>query len=145
VSVSAIVPFLLVYKGLNLRFLATKRINQSILLYGFRSALTGADADRLLDRRHKDLAVADLVGARRLQHCVERSRQQRIVEDDLDFDLGQEVDDVLGAAMELGMALLAAETAHSATVSPVTPISCNALFTSSSLNGLMMASIFFIA
>ena len=32
--------------------------------------------------------------------------------DDLDFHLGQEVDDVFGAAVELGVALLAAEALH---------------------------------
>src|ERR1019366_6282399 len=65
-------------------------------LEGVLAGLAGADANDLLERRDEDLAVTDLAGARR--------RLNR-----LDDHLGQEIDDVLGVAIELGVALLAAE------------------------------------
>ena len=70
----------------------------------------GADAHHLLDRGDEDLAVADLAGARRLDDRLDRALDQRVGDDDLDLDLGQEIDDVFGAAVELGVALLAAES-----------------------------------
>src|SRR6185295_3914171 len=71
--------------------------------------LAGADAHDLLDRGDEDLAVADLAGARGLDDRLDRPVDQAVLKDDLDLDLGQEIDDVLGAPVELGMALLAAE------------------------------------
>ena len=66
-------------------------------------------------------------------------------DDDLDLHLRQEVDDVLGAAVELGVALLAAEALHLGDGHALDADARQASFTSSSLNGLMIASIFFIA
>ena len=68
----------------------------------------GADAQRMVDRRDEDLAVADLPGTR-----VRGDDLDRLVGDvggDRDFDaqLGQEVHDVFGAAIDFGMSLLAA-------------------------------------
>src|SRR5580692_961125 len=40
---------------------------------------------------------------------LDRALDHRIFHDDFDFHLGQEVDDVFGAAIKLGMALLPAE------------------------------------
>src|ERR1700691_1684041 len=73
------------------------------------AALAGANTDRLLDARHKNLAVADPPGMRRLLDRLDRALDHRIFHDDFDLYLGQEVDDVLGAAIELGMALLPPE------------------------------------
>src|SRR5262245_54292339 len=70
----------------------------------------GADADDLLDRGHEDLAVADLAGARGLDDRVDRLLDHAVGNHHLDLDLGKEVDDVLGSAIELRMALLPAET-----------------------------------
>src|SRR5665213_3647372 len=73
------------------------------------AALAGADADRLLDGRDEDFAVADAPGMRRLLDRLDRALNHRIFHDDFDLHLGQEVDDVFRAAIELGMALLPAE------------------------------------
>ena len=94
--------------------------------------------------RHEDLAVADLAGARGLHDRLDRALDQRVGHDHLDLDLRQEVDDVLGAAIELGVALLAAETLDFGDGEPGDAGSDSASRTSSSLNGLMIASIFFM-
>src|SRR5579871_6213071 len=62
----------------------------------------------MLDRRHKNLAVADLAGA-----CVRGDDLDRLVgevgcDGDLYPELGQEVHDIFGAPVDLGVPLLAA-------------------------------------
>src|SRR6516165_4396712 len=74
------------------------------------AALAGADADRLVDRRDKDLAVADPAGVRRLLDGFDGTLDQRLLHHDLDLHLRQKIDDVLGPAIELGVALLSPET-----------------------------------
>ena len=63
----------------------------------------------LLHRRDEDLAVADPAGMRggrdRLDHPIGKA----ILDDHFEPHLGQEIDDIFGAAIKLGMALLAAE------------------------------------
>src|SRR3546814_10317106 len=78
-------------------------------LDGSRAALAGADADGFLDRADEDLAVADASGVARLLNGLHGALDQLVLQDDLDFHLGQEIDDIFGAAVELGVALLAAE------------------------------------
>src|SRR3546814_16644744 len=90
------------------RAVAAPRCRQRVL-DGGRAALTGADADGFLDRADEDLAVADATGVGRLLNGLHRALDQLVLQDDLDFYLGQEIDDVFGAAVELGVALLAAE------------------------------------
>src|SRR5688572_32539788 len=63
----------------------------------------------MLHRGDEDLAVADLAGARRLDDGVDGALDLGIGHHHLDLHLGQEIDHVLGAAVQLGMALLAAE------------------------------------
>src|SRR5579872_273765 len=75
-----------------------------------RAALAGADADRFLDGRDEDLAVADPAGMRRVLDRLDRTLDHRLFHDDLDLHLGQEVDDVFGATVQLGMTLLPAKT-----------------------------------
>ena len=75
----------------------------------FFVGFAGADADGLLDRGDEDLAVADLAGARGLDHGLDGLLDAVVGQHHLDADLGQEIDHVLGAAVKLGMALLAAE------------------------------------
>src|SRR5205814_6573482 len=74
--------------------------------------LAGADADGLLDRQDENLAVADLAGAGGLADRVEGALDEGVLDHHLDLDLGQEAHGVLGAAIDLGLALLAAEALH---------------------------------
>src|SRR4030095_14825226 len=69
----------------------------------------GADAHSLLDRRDEDLAVADLAGAGGLADGVHGAFDLAVLDHQLDLDLGQEAHGVLGAAIDLGLALLPAE------------------------------------
>ena len=59
--------------------------------------------------RDEDLAVADLAGAGRAFDGLDHAVDDRVVDRGFDLHLGQEVDHVLGAAVQLGVALLAAE------------------------------------
>jgi len=69
-------------------------------------------AHHLLDAGDEDLPVADLAGLGGLDDGFDRSVEVGILHDHLDLDLRQEVDHVLGAAIQLGVALLAAEALH---------------------------------
>src|SRR5690606_36217340 len=71
--------------------------------------LAGADAHHAVQVPDEDLAVADLAGARRLHDRLDHGVELLVGDRDLELDLGQEVDHVLGAAVELGVALLATE------------------------------------
>src|SRR4051812_9446228 len=73
------------------------------------SGLAGADADRLLDARYKNLAITDAAGLGRLADRLDRAVDEIVVEHDLELHLRQEIDHVLGPAIELGVALLPAE------------------------------------
>ena len=65
--------------------------------------------------------------------------------DDLELHLGHEVDHVRGAAVDLGLALLPAEALHLGDGHALDADLAERLsFTSSSLNGLMIASTFFM-
>src|SRR6516165_6804798 len=77
---------------------------------GIRPLFPGSDADRLFDRHHKYLAVADLVCAGGVLNRLHGAFDKRVIEHDFDFELGQEVDHVLGPSIDLGMSLLPAET-----------------------------------
>jgi hypothetical protein len=58
------------------------------------------------------LPVTDLAGAGGLDDGVHDLLRERVVGEDLDADLGHEVDGVLRAAVDLGVALLAAVALH---------------------------------
>ena len=75
-----------------------------------RARFAGADADCLLDMRYKYLAIADPPGLRRFADSLDRPGQIFVGHDNLDLHLGQEIDDIFGAAIEFGMALLAPES-----------------------------------
>src|SRR5476651_1580126 len=77
--------------------------------YGGVAALASTNSYRVLDSRDKDLAVADSAGVSRGPDRFHGLLDHLVLDDQLDLHLGQEVHDVLGAAIELGMALLAAE------------------------------------
>src|SRR5687768_15009420 len=74
-----------------------------------RIGLAGADANDFFQIEHEDLAVADLAGVRRFLDRLDHLLEQLGLDRGFDLHLGQEVDHVLGAAVELGVALLPAE------------------------------------
>src|SRR5215813_12125324 len=77
--------------------------------YGGVAALASANSDGLIDARHEDLTVADAPGMGGAADRLHRLLDHLVLDDQLDLHLGQEVDDVLGAAVKLGVALLPAE------------------------------------
>src|ERR1700756_387543 len=76
---------------------------------GVQTGLTGADADGFLYVGDEDLSVADPPGLGGTADRVDCSVDQIVADHDLDFDLGQEVHDIFGAAVQFGMALLPSE------------------------------------
>src|SRR4051812_21438910 len=76
---------------------------------GVGARLPGADADGFLDIENENLAVADAARARSLLDGFDRSFNQILGNDDLDLHFGQEINDILGAAIKFGMALLPPE------------------------------------
>src|SRR6476469_9552227 len=70
------------------------------------SGLARANPHDLLDRGNEYLAVTDLAGACRLDDGIDRALDQAVGDDDFDLDLGQKIDDVLGAAVKLGVPFL---------------------------------------
>src|SRR5215467_2144526 len=93
-SVSAIFPFPVVAGFQQGRSPAARRYRASS--DRVRAALAGADADRFLDVRNKDLAVADAAGMRGLLDRLDRPFDHRFFHHHFDLHLGQEVDDVFG-------------------------------------------------
>src|SRR6185369_10228373 len=71
--------------------------------------LARTDAQRAFDRDNEDLAVADAPGLRGLGDRLDHALGQGVAHDDLELHLGQEVDDIFGTAIKLGVALLPAE------------------------------------
>src|SRR5206468_1115562 len=70
------------------------------------------DTHHLLHSAHKNLPVADLASARRLDDSLDRALEHLFRHHDLDLHLRQEVHDIFGAAVEFSMALLTTETLH---------------------------------
>src|SRR5581483_7045549 len=81
-------------------------------LQRFRADFTGANAHDLLEIEDEDLSVADLSRVGGLLDGLDGALEEVVADGGLDLHLRQEVDDVLGAAIELGVALLAAEALH---------------------------------
>src|SRR6218665_3529206 len=73
-------------------------------------AFAGANAQCRLDRDDEDLAVTDPTGLRSGGNRLHDAFGHRVFDDDFQLYLRQEVDDIFGAAIEFGMALLATET-----------------------------------
>src|SRR6266403_309023 len=68
----------------------------------------GPDPQRVVDRRHKNLAVTDLAGARARGDDVHRLVGKIRRDGDFDPELRQKIHDIFGATIDLGVALLAA-------------------------------------
>src|SRR5579871_1194628 len=72
----------------------------------------GADADRVLDRAHENFSVADLAVLRGFDDRRDGRRHLRIRDDDIEFDLGQEIHGVFAAAIDFRVPLLPPEPLH---------------------------------
>ena len=88
------------------------------LLERARSALSGADAHRLVNRRDKDLAVAHLAGARHRADGLDKRVHMVVGNDHHDGHLGHHVEKHLGAAVVLLPAVLLAEALHATGLTP---------------------------
>src|SRR5690242_9143570 len=80
-----------------------------VFSYGGVAALASANSYRVVDPRHEDLAIADAAGMGRGANRLHGLLDHLIFDDQFDLYLGQEVDNILSAAIELGMTLLPAE------------------------------------
>src|SRR5262249_48358117 len=78
----------------------------------FVTTLARTDADHLVHGQDEDLAVADPAGLGGLLYGLDDLRDLVVGNDDLELYLGEKIDHVLGSSIELGVALLAAETLH---------------------------------
>src|SRR2546421_7388373 len=74
--------------------------------------LAGANTNHAIDVGDEDLAVADLARLGGLQNGIDDLVGQLTAHGDLDAGLGNEVDHVLGTAIQLRMASLAPEALH---------------------------------
>jgi len=72
-------------------------------------AFAGADADEAIHRNDEDLAVADRTGFGRLDDGIDGGIGLVGADEEFDFEFGDEIDLVLGAAVDFGVAALAAE------------------------------------
>src|SRR5262249_37741848 len=77
---------------------------------GVEAKFTRSDPDRFLDVGNEDLSVADPSGLGGAADRLDGLFDHVVAEDNLDLHLGQKVYDILSTAIELGVALLAAET-----------------------------------
>src|SRR5262249_25523173 len=91
------------------------------------SMLAGANADDVLDGQDEDLAVADATGACGPPDDFRGAFGLLVADAELDLDLGQEVHHVLGAAIQLGMSLLAAESLHLRDRHPLDPLASQSI------------------
>src|ERR1700722_1648781 len=76
------------------------------------SPVTGPDADHFFKCRDKDFAIANFPGPRPFSDGLQNSGNQLIRRQDRDLYFGQEVNRILGAAVNLGMTLLTAEAPY---------------------------------
>src|SRR6478735_1786974 len=77
-------------------------------LKGVDIAFAGADADGLLEGTDEDFAVADLAGAGSRRNRLDRAVDEIACDRHFDFQLRQEAHGIFGAAVDFGVALLAA-------------------------------------
>ena len=72
-------------------------------------ALAGSDAQGAIHRNDENLAVANTAGLRGGGNGLDHAAGEFIRNHDFKFYLGQEVDNIFGAAIKFGMSLLAAK------------------------------------
>lgn len=78
-------------------------------LDGVEPGFSSSDADGFLDVGNEDLSIADAAGLRGTADSINRLLDQLIGDDNFNFYLGKEINDVFRAAVELRMTLLASE------------------------------------
>ena len=83
--------------------LASPDLNSSV------AALFGADSDRLLETYDEHLAVSDLSGLGSLHDGINRLGDEVVGDDDLKFNLREEIHRVFRTAVDFGVTLLASE------------------------------------
>src|SRR5687768_11551316 len=88
------------------------RFTRVLLLKGALIALARPDSDGHVDRCHEDLPVADVPRLRRTHHDVGHLLDEVVGHHHLHLDLGEEVDRVLAAAVQLRVPFLAPEATH---------------------------------
>src|SRR5882762_5987579 len=107
-------------------------------------ALPGADPDRRIHGMDEDLAVADVSCLGRRGQDARDLVGQAVRHHDLDLDLRQESTVYSPPRYSSVWPFWRPNPRTSETVMPMTPMPVSASLTSSSLNGLMTASIFFM-
>src|ERR1019366_8330344 len=105
----------------------------------------GTDANHALQIANKDFTVADLTGLRGCHDCLDNLLGQLRAHRDFDARFGYEVNGVPAPGYRLGWPRWRANPLISGPDMPDTPNAVSAARTSSSLNGLMMAVINFMA
>ena len=94
---------------MSLSALLLPRQDSPYKLYGGRAGFTGANANGLFEVGDEYLAVTDLAGSCRVGDGLDDLLGDVVVDGQFDLGLRQEVDDVLGAAVQLRVAALAPE------------------------------------
>src|SRR3990170_5139912 len=87
-------------------------LSLTLILYRRFAPLARADPDHLFHGRDENLAVADAARFRRRLNGLDDLRHQAVGRDDLQLDLREKVDHILGAAIELGVPLLPPKPLH---------------------------------
>ncbi len=81
-----------------------------MVLHGIRAALTGTDAQGIVNRNNENLAVADATGMRRVANGLDSPVDEIVFGHELDLHLGQEIYNVFSPAIEFRVALLMTES-----------------------------------
>ena len=76
----------------------------------FRTGSTSADADSLIDGGDEDLSVADLARLGGAFDGVDGSAELVILDGDFEFEFGEDINDVFGAAVDFAVTFLAAKS-----------------------------------
>ena len=108
------------------------------------AGFASADADNLFDAVYKYLAISNPPGRGGFLDGLDGTLAHLVRSDDFNFHLGQKVDDIFGAPVKLGMALLAAKTLGFRDCDAEDASFLQRFLDLVELEGLMIASIFFM-
>src|SRR5216683_5038250 len=111
-------------------------VKKAVALERVGAALTGADTHDFLHRQHENLAVADAARACGALDRVDHLRRHFVGHDNFEFDLGQKINHIFGAAIELGVPFLAAESLYLADSEALHTDTRQSLFNLVELEGL---------